>query len=204
MVEICLYKKSLLFKKLTLMMYRFAPASPEETIVFGASRPGYSQQEVRDWITFMQQQEVKRICCLLPHEQLTDYSNLLGTYQQEFGSQQVCQAAIADFHIADISTMTQKILPFLIAANQLNEKVVVHCSGGIGRTGHVLAAWLVSVRGFSNQDAMAAVKLTGRNPYEAVIASIFRGKNPFKVSQELDKLLNTSCLIVRHQYFGNN
>ncbi|WP_236738912.1 protein-tyrosine phosphatase family protein [Chroogloeocystis siderophila] len=49
--------------------------------------------------------------------------------------------------------MTQKILPFVRTANKQDEKVVVHCAGGVGRTGHVLAAWLVSGRGFSNKDA---------------------------------------------------
>lgn len=171
-------------------MYKFAPASPQEKIVFGASRPGYSQLEVNNWIAFMQQQNIKRVCCLLTHEQLAGYSDLLGIYQQEFGVEQVCWAAIADFHIADITTLTEKILPFLVTADQQHEKVVVHCSGGIGRTGHVLAAWLVSARGFANQAAIAAVIGTGRNPYEAVIASIFTGQNPFKVAQELENLLN--------------
>lgn len=87
---------------------------------------------------------------------------------------------------------------------------MVHCSGGIGRTGHVLAAWLVSIRGFSNKDALAkltvrvafrrkgiaAVKRTGRNPYEAAIASMFTFKNPLKVVQELNVLLNNCRLAV--------
>lgn len=171
-------------------MYRFAPACEQEKIVFGASRPGYSNQEIYHWIGFMQQQNIQRVCCLLPDEQLKYYSHLLDTYKQEFGSQQVCWGAVADFQLADIDTLTKKILPFLIEADQLKEKVVVHCSGGIGRTGHVLAAWLVCGRGFSNQDAIAAVKRTGRNPYEAAIASVFKGKNPFKIIKELDLLLN--------------
>jgi protein-tyrosine phosphatase len=78
----------------------------------------------------------------------------------------------------------------LITANQQNEKVVVHCAGGIGRTGHILAAWLVSVRGFSNKDAISAVIRTGRNPHEAVMLS----ENPLQVAQELNLLLNNCRL----------
>ena len=180
-------------------MYKFAPAEEKEIIVFGAARPGYSNQEVDDWIKFMKHQDIKRVCCLLPDKQLADYSDLLGRYQREFGNQQVCWAPIEDFCLCDIEILTEKILPFLVEANQQNQKVVVHCSGGIGRTGHVLVAWLVSVRGLSNKDAIAAVKRTGRNPYEAALAAVFRGKNPFKVVRELEALLNNCRLVVRGQ-----
>ncbi|MBH8562127.1 dual specificity protein phosphatase family protein [Nostoc sp. CENA67] len=171
-------------------MYKFAPAEEKEIIVFGAARPGYSNQEVDNWIKFMKHQDIKRVCCLLPDKQLAKYSNLLDRYQQEFGNQQVCWASIEDFCVCDLEILTKKILPFLAQAAQQNQKVVVHCSGGIGRTGHVLVAWLVSVRGLSNKDAIAAVKRTGRNPYEAVLAAVFIGKNPFKVARELEALLN--------------
>ncbi|MBR8839814.1 MAG: dual specificity protein phosphatase family protein [Stigonema ocellatum SAG 48.90 = DSM 106950] len=171
-------------------MYKFAAAWEQESIVFGASKPGYSHQKVLDWVNFMQHKNIKRVCCLLPEEQLDPYTNLLGIYQQEFGSKHVCWAPVKDFHLCDLETLTQKILPFLITAEKQSEKVVVHCSGGIGRTGHVLAAWLVSVRGFSNKDAIAAVKRTGRNPYEAVIASVFTLRNPFQIAKELNSLLN--------------
>jgi protein-tyrosine phosphatase len=80
-------------------------------------------------------------------------------------------------------------LPFLATANQKNERVVVHCSGGVGRTGHVLAAWLVAGRGLSKQAAIKAVQRTGKNPYEAIIAAPFKGRNPWKVAAELDRLL---------------
>ena len=171
-------------------MYKFAAAWEQETIVFGASQPGYTDHQVYDWIEFMKSQDIQRVCCLLSEKQLANYAHLLDIYQQEFGNQQVCWTPIEDFHLSDLETLTQKILPFLITANQQNEKVVVHCAGGIGRTGHILAAWLVTVRGFSNQDAISAVIRTGRNPLEAVMLS----KNPFQVAQELNMLMNNCCL----------
>jgi protein-tyrosine phosphatase len=178
-------------------MYKFAAAGENEAVVFGASRPGYSNQKVRDWIEFMTCQGIKRVCCLLPDQQLAHYWDLLGTYQQEFGIERVCWAPIEDFHLSSLETLTKKILPFLAEADKQGEKVVVHCSGGIGRTGHVLAAWLVSGRGLSNKAAIAAVKRTGKNPYEAAIAGVIRGKNPFKAIRELDALLNDCRLAVR-------
>ena len=45
--------------------------------------------------------------------------------------------------------------------------MVVHCSGGIGRTGHVLATWLVYGRLMTNDGAIDTVISQGRNPYEA-------------------------------------
>jgi protein-tyrosine phosphatase len=173
-----------------LIMYKFAAASENERIVFGAARPGYSDQKVNEWIEFMQSQEIKRVCCLLPESQLDRYSNLLDVYRQTFGVDQVCWAPIEDFYFADPDLLIDQILPFLATANQTNERVVVHCSGGIGRTGHVLVAWLIAGRGFSHEAAIAAVKQTGRNPHEAIVAALFTGRNPWKVAAELDRLLN--------------
>ncbi|WP_414517941.1 dual specificity protein phosphatase family protein [Nostoc sp. PCC 9305] len=181
-------------------MYKFAPAWEKEQIVFGAARPGYTDKNVQDWIEFIKRQDIKRVCCLLDEQQLASYSNLLNTYKQEFGNQVVCWVPIADFHLCDLETLTQKILPFLIEADKENEKVVVHCSGGIGSTGHILAAWLVSVRGLSNQAAINAVKKTGRNPYEAEIAAVFRGRNPLTVVKELNALLNDCRLAVNKTF----
>ncbi|NJL64064.1 MAG: protein phosphatase [Methylacidiphilales bacterium] len=178
-------------------MYKFAAADESEIIVFGAAKPGKSEQQVNQWIKFMKGQGIQRVCCLLAPVQLAPYANSLGldlleVYRKEFGEDKVCWAAIVDFQLADLATLTQKILPFLSDAYQQHEKVVVHCGGGIGRTGHVLAAWLVRSRGMSNKDAISAVKRTGRNPYEAAIASLFLWKNPGKVIQQLNSLLD-SC-----------
>jgi protein-tyrosine phosphatase len=171
-------------------MYKFASASEDEPIVFGSARPGYGNEQVNKWIEFMQNQTIQRVCCLLPNSQLTRYSDLLDTYRQAFGLDQVCWAPIEDFHFATPEVLMHQILPFLAVANQNHEKVVVHCSGGIGRTGHVLAAWLVAGRGFSSRTAIDAVKQTGRNPYEAVIAAPLKGRNPWKVAAELNLLLD--------------
>lgn len=62
--------------------------------------------------------------------------------------------------------------------------------GGIGRTGQILGAWLVLGRGLSRQAAIQAVRQTGKNPYEAVIAAPLRGKSPFRVLADLNNLLN--------------
>jgi protein-tyrosine phosphatase len=171
-------------------MYRFAAASESEPIVFGAAKPGASNQQVLQWIRFMRQQGIQRVCCLLPQKQLVPYSDLLGTYQQEFEEDKVLWVPVKDFHLVKPEMLTQKILPFLAQADQQHEKVVVHCSGGVGRTGHILAAWLVFGRGLSNKDAIAAVRKMGRNPYEVAIAGTLMGRNPWKGVSELNALLD--------------
>ena len=171
-------------------MYKFAAASENEPTVFGSARPGYRNEQVNEWLQFMKEQDIKRVCCLLSASQLNQYSNLLDIYQQTFGVGRICWAPIEDFSFANPEVLTRQILPFLAAADQRNERVVVHCSGGIGRTGHVLAAWLIAARGFSKKMAITEVKATGRNPYEAIIVAPFKGRNPWKVFTELDLLLD--------------
>lgn len=171
-------------------MYKFAAASPQETIVFGAARPGYSDRQINKWLEFMKNQGIQQVCCLLSATQLHRYPNLIDIYQQNFGEDRVCWSPIVDFSLVDRSTLLQQILPFLLIAHQQNEKVVVHCSGGSGRTGHILAAWLVTKYGLSNQESIATVRHTGRNPDEAVVAAIFKGRHPWRVRAELQLLLN--------------
>ena len=154
--------------------FKFAAARKGETIVYGAERPGYQAhavdaKPVNEWISFMQQRGVCRVCCLLSTEQLGLYNlDLLGKYRETFGKPNVCHADIKDFHLCDPAKLENIILPFLLESNQAKTRVVVHCSGGSGRTGHVLAAWLVRHRGLSVDDALNAVISTGRDPWEAV------------------------------------
>ena len=166
---------NMVFMKLAQWMNRagerlgFAAASERESFVFGARRPGFpfsrvSSMFVHTWIAFMQAQGITRVLCLLPSRQLDAYDDLLGTYRQMFGEHNILWVPIDDFHLAEEIQLIDQILPFLAEAEQQEQKkTVVHCSGGIGRTGHVLAAWLVSHRGMSNEEAIAAVKRQGRN-----------------------------------------
>jgi protein-tyrosine phosphatase len=175
-------------------MYKYTAASACEPLVFGAARPGYTNKQVERWIEFMYDRGIQRVCCLLTETQLNRYSNLLNDYRTAFGFDRVCWAPIEDFNLVVPEMLVCQILPFLAIADRQHEKVVVHCSGGIGRTGHILAAWLVAGRGFSSKSAISAVKQTGRNPHEAIIAAPFKGRNPWKVAAELNTLLD-ACSI---------
>lgn len=171
-------------------MYNFASASDNESIVFGSARPRYRREQVDKWVKFVQTRGIQRVCCLLTDAQLRRYDRLLDVYRQAFGSDRVSWAPIEDFQLAKRDMVIHQILPFLAAAEQEKERVVVHCSGGIGRTGHILAAWLVAGRGFSTRAAITTVRAAGRNPYEAAIAAPFRGRNPLEVASELHLLLD--------------
>lgn len=157
-------------EKRLLNTLRFGPAYQSERIVFGARRPGYSIKEVNEWVALMKEQGIKRICCLLHEDQLNCYDgiDLLNLYYEEFGKENVCWAAIEDYHLCDEVKLIKTILPFLMESDIKEYPVVVHCSGGSGRTGHVLAAWLVFGRAFSIDEALSSVKKMYRNPCEAV------------------------------------
>ncbi len=172
-------------------MYKFAAASVDELIVFGAARSGYNEVQVSQWIEFMRDRDIQRVCCLLTKQQIDRYDDLLGNYRQAFGKERVCWAPIEDFSLATPEMLIDRILPFLAIADQQQEKVVVHCAGGIGRTGHILATWLVAGRGFTSESAISFIRQTGRNPYEAVIAAPFKGRNPWQVAAELQTLLSS-------------
>jgi protein-tyrosine phosphatase len=156
------------------MRYRFNTASRDERIVFGAERPGYpdkspSINQISDWIRFMKKHGITRVCCLLSHPQLATYPHdPLEIYRRRFGPDNLCWAPIEDYSLADSATLYGKILPFLTESDHKNKRVVVHCSGGIGRTGHVLAAWLVHARHYEINQALKEVKIRERNPFEAV------------------------------------
>lgn len=157
-----------------MSQFKFGPARPGEQVVFGAQRPGYNAKSVElsvvgDWIACIQRKGIRRVCCLLPDNQLRYYQgDLLRAYREDFGAKNVCSAEVEDYYLCERSKLESIILPFLAESDRLTAPVVVHCSGGSGRTGHVLAAWLARNRGLSVDSALRAVIATGRDPYEAV------------------------------------
>jgi protein-tyrosine phosphatase len=163
--------------------YNFAAASPTESLVFGAAGPG---TDLDAWIAFMQAQGIQRVCCLLP-----EIESLRDRYQVTFGPENLCWAAVEDFHVVEKLLLEQTVLPFLAESVQREHKVVVHCGGGIGRTGQVLAAWLVAGRDLWRVEAVNQVKQMGRDPYEAVMAAPLIGRNPCNVANEITELLES-------------
>jgi protein-tyrosine phosphatase len=151
--------------------FHFGPARSGEVTVYGARTPDASLSSIFEWADFMRAQGVTRVCCLLDTGQLAGFPvNLEAEYKRLFGADCVLMAPIADHHLCSRQTLRGNILPFLRTADNGSERVVIHCWGGNGRTGHVLAAWLVAARGLSPVDAITAVEATGRLPREAVLA----------------------------------
>jgi protein-tyrosine phosphatase len=158
------------------MKYNFAPAAPEEENVFGSERPAARTHDVTDemvqeWLDFMQAQGIQRVVNLLDDKQMQYFeSDLMEAYRRTFGAGRAIWVPVTNFTLIDYELLTSTIFPFLAQAEALGEKVVVHCAGGIGRTGHVLAAWMVHRHGLTPADALQAVCATDayRNPAESV------------------------------------
>jgi hypothetical protein len=151
--------------------YHFGPARIGERTAYGARTPEASPASILEWADFMRAQGVTRVCCLLDGAQLVGFPvNLEAEYRRLFGATCVLMESIADHHLCSLQALKGTILPFLSAADTDGKRAVVHCWGGNGRTGHVLAAWLVFARGLSPMEAIAAVEAVGRLPREAVLA----------------------------------
>ena len=151
--------------------FHFGPARVGERTVYGARMPDASPTSICEWADFMHAQGVTRVCCLLDAGQLAGFPvNLEGEYKRLFGATCVLMEPIADHHLCSRQALRGSILPFLSAADTGGDRAVIHCWGGNGRTGHVLAAWLVAARSLSPMEAVEAVEATGRLPREAVLA----------------------------------
>ena len=153
--------------------HRFAPAAPDDSLVYGACCPGWHsaaahETAIDQWLSFMDDQGIERVCCLLPGRQLDSHGANVSRYRDAFGDDAVEHVPIPDLHLADGETLREDILPFLDDAVAAEEPVVVHSLAGIGRTGQVLAAWLVHGRGYHPPEAIDTVRQMGRDPMEPI------------------------------------
>ncbi len=150
--------------------FHFGPAQSGEPTAYGARTPDASLRGIDEWARVMRSRGVTRVCCLLDDEYLAGFAVDLETeYKKLFGAGNVLMEPTADHHLCS-SQALRNILRFLRTADAHGERAVIHCWGGNGRTGHVLAAWLVAARGLSPMEAVAAVEAAGRLPREAVDA----------------------------------
>jgi protein-tyrosine phosphatase len=153
--------------------HRFSPAAPQEEYVYGASAPGWHsacdhETALDEWIQFVQSQDIERICCLLTGRQLDQRDGNVGRYREAFGPDNVCHAPIPDSRLVDRATLDETVLPFLAESVAAESPVVVHGLSGVGRTGQVLAAWLVAARDYDPEPAIETAREMGRDPYVVV------------------------------------
>lgn len=147
--------------------HHFAAAFPEDTLVFGACRPGYpdtavTNEAVSEWIEFMKQRSIQRVICLLDPAQLAYYDDLLGQYRAAFGAANVFNFPIIDYTKPSEHQLCE-IVTVLRGAIEGGIMTVVHCSAGVGRTGAVLLAYLVQIQGMTEAEASQAMRETGRS-----------------------------------------
>lgn len=152
---------------------RFETPAPEEDSVYGACAPGRDRNTaptVGAWISFMQANDIERVCCLLSDQQVRKFDGLLQQYRAAFGDERVSHVPITDHTLVDETTLSEEILSCLGRAVDADEPIVVHCLAGIGRTGQALAAWLVHAHGYDPAEAVETVTHRHRQPADAVNA----------------------------------
>ncbi|WP_123537304.1 protein-tyrosine phosphatase family protein [Halosimplex salinum] len=152
--------------------HRLAPAASDEEHVYGACSPGWhsaadQREALEDWIAVVRANDVERVVSLLPGGQPPDDCDV-AAYADVFGEDRVLHAPVPDGQLVGPALLEREILPFLDDAVAADERVVVHCLDGMGRTGQVLAAWLAHDRGYDPGRAIETVAESGRQPREPV------------------------------------
>jgi hypothetical protein len=155
----------------------FGPAWAGDALVSGARRPGWSRprtlvdgEAVSRWMASMKQERgVRRVLCLLSVEHLQLYEagghsaclesgtcepTLIERYRRFFGAERVHWLSTSDFDVLEAAQL-RSALSTLDAAVGAAERILVHCSGGSGRTGQVLAGWRVHHHGLNATAALS-------------------------------------------------
>lgn len=145
------------------VQYNFGPATATpsgtggDNLMYGCQRPGASDEfskpgaippeEVTKWTTFLKNQGVARVLCLLNKGELEFY--------QPPGYQSLVEQAGLKVTMCDVFTPNAKdvAIKAFEEMEQTNEKMAIHCSGGEGRTGVVMGAWLVHKKGMTPEEA---------------------------------------------------
>ena len=138
--------------------FNFGPASSRDAIVYTCERPGGEQENskiktneaVSGWVKFMTAPErnIKHVVVLLGLDELEDY--------EEPGLRNAYEAAGLQAHFIPLASSPQSYSRIMKALKDIEgngERVVAHCTHGMGRSGRVAAAWLVHKYGLSVEEA---------------------------------------------------
>jgi len=112
-------------------------------------------------IETMVNQGVTHVVCLVPSDELERYdvAQLLTEYSRV--GLKTCHLPIVDQGVVPVSEVV-KTLRWMHNAVEGGKRVVVHCAGGLGRAGTIVACYL-KYRGVSSDAAIAAVR-SARSP----------------------------------------
>jgi len=171
----------------------FSPAW-SNTVVCGSNRPGYPLcsvpiERVHSWINEVKSKGVTHVVCLLSDKDIKTYYNsldLIETYKANFES--VDWFPIGDYAVASAETLGN-ICDLLEKYDSAKEKVVVHCSAGMGRTGLVLTAWVLYKFGndFPSLDHVAKGVMEFARTNGAMRVPFEAGSS--EVKEQLEKLI---------------
>lgn len=136
-------------------LHNFGPASLRDEIVYTCERPGGDPKggvkipnaAVQEWIAFMKEKGIGRVMVLLDDTELEAY--------EEPGLLQMYRDSGLKVHrnpmgVRGSSKNAEKLLKEAQAAQ---EKIVAHCTHGLGRSGRVAAGWVAMRYGLSPQEA---------------------------------------------------
>ena len=120
----------------------------------GSGEPGsIPEASVKEWVVFMKENKVKRVLTLLdPNEIELDEQPLESIYRKH-------GFAFAHVPMGEPDAV-DRVMAALDEASQANEKIIAHCTHGMGRSGRVSAAWLVHKYGLSVEEATEEVMAT--------------------------------------------
>ena len=117
--------------------------------------------ERKDWLEKVQKNNLKVICVLTEPHEFEKYSGmdgLLEFYENECGLK-VYNRAIPDFEIPTSGDLVNNILDLTYHLSQ-GQNCLIHCAGGTGRTGMVLAAVIQNLGVYDTVSKIRKVKST--------------------------------------------
>jgi len=150
--------------------HNFGPASTRDTTVYTCERPGgdpgddavkiNTKTSVQEWVEYMTKDDrnIKHVIILLEPTELDVYDEpgLLQAYQN---------AGMTVRHLPMAFPESFAIMNQLDEIHAKGERVVAHCTHGMGRSERVAAGWLVHKYGLSCEDAvqeaLAAARTAG-------------------------------------------
>ena len=153
-----------------------------------------SQNEATDFINKCKQNDLKVVFCLTEPEEFEKYSgveNLLEFYKQECDLI-VYNRSIPDFQIPTEGDLVDNILDLTYHLAK-GQNCLVHCAGGTGRTGMVVAA---IIQNFGVNDVISRIRKVKSTYVETPEQELFLKKMPKALNSKLvEKKPMLACAI---------